>query len=544
MFRTIWSKSLRDYRVAILGWGLGLALLMAAGFATATPAVLAGFVSLAPILSFLGDPYAMQTPEGYITFRYMGAILPLLLSFWPILAGARLVRGEEERGTMDVLLATPQPRVRLLLEKVGALLLALLLITVLFALGAVAGEARIEHHSDVVRALLAGLNVSLLAFFFGMVALLLSQVTDSRRVAAGWASGLLLLALLLYITGREVSGSWLQYLSPFYYYNLNRPFIPSFPDQPVAVLLLVGLSVLCAVGSTVLFARRDIGRPAFSWQRKSANGEHQALRSLSRAERALSTRTVSLHTLFAEGWSSLWWLLGIVLFSAYILLLTPSIQKPFYQIVQQTPWLAQLFFDTPTNTNTGLLGTIIFSFMPVLVVILALTLALKWSSDLENGRLELLFSTPQSRPRVQLERLGANVLVILLAPVLTWLALTIGAWLLNLSINQGRVLAASFTMLPPALITLGLVYALAGRLRYAAVLGIVTAYLVLAFLEETLEGVVPWPTWVGSLSIFHLYGNPIFQGMNWGNFLGMTGVAIVLLVISLVQFRSADIELG
>ena len=55
---------------------------------------------------------------------------------------------------------------------------------------------------------------------------------------------------------------------------------------------------------------------------------------------------------------------------------------------------------------------------------------------------------------------------------------------------------------------------------------------------------LPWPTWVGSLSIFHLYGNPIFQGMNWGNFLGMTGAAIVLLVISLVQFRSADIELG
>jgi len=134
--------------------------------------------------------------------------------------------------------------------------------------------------------------------------------------------------------------------------------------------------------------------------------------------------------------------------------------------------------------------------------------------------------------------------VVLLAPVLTWLALTIGAWLLNLSVNQGRVLAASFTMLPPALITLGLVYALAGRLRYATVLGIVTAYLVLSFLEETLEGIVPWPTWVGSLSIFHLYGNPIFQGVNWGNFLGMTGVAIVLLVISLVQFRFADVELG
>ena len=544
MFRTIWSKSLRDYRVPILGWGIGLALLMTAGFATATPVVLAGFASLVPLLSFLGAPYAMQTPEGYITFRYLEAVLPLLLSFWPILAGARLVRGEEERGMLDVLLATPQPRARLLLEKVTALLIALLLIAVLFALGAVVGEARLGGHADGVRALLAGLNLSLLAFFFGSLALLISQFTTSRGAAAGGASGLLLLALLLDIAGREVNGSWVQYLSPFYYYNLNRPLIPSFQNQPVAALLLLGLCVLCVGLSLVLFARRDIGRPTFSWQRQSARGNHQAMRSLSQAERAVSTRAVSLHTLAAQGWSSFWWLLGMVVFCAYILLLVPSIQQAFYKIVQQTPWLQQLFFDTPTNTNTGVLGTILFAFLPGLVVIFALTLALKWSSDLENGRLELIFSTPNSRPRILLERYGANVLVVLLAPVLTWLVLLIGALFLNLSINQGRVLAASFSMLPPALITLGLVYALAGRLRYGAVLGIVTAYLALSFLEETLEGVILWPSWIGSLSIFHLYGNPIFQGINWGNFLGMTGVAIVLLVISLVQFRYADIELG
>src|SRR6266851_6838927 len=122
---------------------------------------------------------------------------------------------------MDVLLAAPQARTRLLLEKIGALVLALLLIAVLFALGAVAGEARIEQHADLVRALLTGLNLSLLAFFFGMVALLLSQFTISRGAAAGGASGLMLLTLLLNITGRAVNGSsWLRYLSPFYYYNL------------------------------------------------------------------------------------------------------------------------------------------------------------------------------------------------------------------------------------------------------------------------------------------------------------------------------------
>ncbi len=544
MFRAIWSKSLRDYRVALLGWGYGLALLMVAGFATATPALLAGYASLVPLVSFLGEPVAMNTPAGYITFRYLETIAPLLLSIWPILAGSRLVRGEEERGTMDVLLAAPQPRTRVLLEKIFALLVALVLIAVLFTLGVVAGEARLGVQVDAVRALLAGLNLGLLAFFFGMVAVLLSQLTDSRRAAAGRASGLLLLALLINIAGREVGDSWVQYLSPFYYYNLNRPLISSFQNQPLAAVLLAGLSVMCIVGSLALFAGRDIGRAAFEWrnrQSERATFAFQAARSLQRAERAASTRSVSLHALAAQGWYVFWWLLGMLVFCGYMVVLIPSLQQPFYRIVQQTPWLAQFLYDTPTNTNAALLGTIIFTFLPPLVIILALTLALSWSSDLENGRLELVFSTPQSRSRILLERFGVNALLILLAPILVWLVLMLGAQAINLNVDQGRMLAASFTMLPPALITVSLVYALSGRLRHAAVLGIVTTYLVLSFLQESLEGSIQWPSWVMSLSIFHLYGNPAFLGMNWGNFLGMSAVGIALLLVGLAQFRYADV---
>lgn len=545
MFRSILSKSLRDYRVPMLAWGFGLLVFMAAVVATATPAVVTAFISFARIVSFLGDSYAMNTPEGYITFRYMETTLPLLLSIWPILAGARLVRGEEERGTMDVLLATSQSRTRLLLEKVGALLLALLVIAVLFAVGIVAGEAALGGgHVDVVRALMAGLNLSLLAFFFGMVALLISQLTTSRRAAAGWASGLLILFVLLNMAGRELNGAWVQYLSPVYYYNLNRPLLAGFPDQPQAALVPLGLSVLCLVGSVILFTSRDIGRSAIESQREAASGSQQALRSLSRAEREVSTRSVSLQTLFADGWGAFLWLFGMVAFCAALQFVTPGFQKAFNQAVQQTPWLTRYLSDTPTSTNTGMLGTLVFAFVPALVVILALTLALKWSTDLENGRLELVFSTPQSRRRVLLERFGANALIVLLAPVVTWLTLTIGSQLANLSVEQDRLLAASFSMFPPALISIGLVYALAGRLRYGAVLGIVTAYLVLSYVQESLEGNIQFPGWLMSLSVFHLYGNPVFLGMNWTNFLGMSGVGIALLVIGLVQFRSVDIEVG
>ncbi|MGH2508073.1 MAG: ABC transporter permease subunit, partial [Ktedonobacteraceae bacterium] len=206
MFRSIWSKSLRDYRVAILSWGIGLGLLMLTIFASATPAVLDLYISLAASFRFLGDPYAVQTPEGYATVRLLEAFFPLLLSIWPILAGARLVRGEEERGTLDLVLATPNARARIILEKLAALVIALLLIAVCFTLGTVAGEPSANAHVDLVRALLTGLNLSLLAFFFGMVALLISQCSVSRGSAVGWASGLLILAFLLDATGRIVTG--------------------------------------------------------------------------------------------------------------------------------------------------------------------------------------------------------------------------------------------------------------------------------------------------------------------------------------------------
>ena len=543
MFRTIWTKSLRDYRVAILAWGIGLGLLMAVALATASPAILANYATLAPLFGFLGSTYAINTPEGYVTFRYLGLVLPLLFSFWPILAGARIVRGEEERGTLDVLLATPQTRVRLLLEKILALALALILVAIIFALGIMAGEANL-HHIGFDRALLEGLNLSLFTFFFGMVALLISQFTTSRGAAAGLTSGLMLLTAAFDITGREVKGSWIQYLSPFHYYNLNKPLIPSFHDTPLAALLLVGLCVLCIVPAVLLFARRDIGRAAFTWQWQSTNGKQQTLRSLDRAEHAISTRSISLNALSMQGWTSFWWLSGILVFCGYLLFLTPSLQQPFYNMVKGTSWLQQFLFDTPTNTNAALIGTIIFTFAPPLIVVLALTLSLKWAADIENGRLELVFSTPNSRQKVLLERFAVNIAVTLLATVLLWLLMVIGARLLNIDVDQGRIAAASFNMFPPAFITISVVYALAGRLRYTPLFFLLTMYLILAFLEESLEGNFKIPTWIMSLSIFHLYGNPVFLGMNWGNFLGMMGAAIVLMIVSVVQFRSADIARG
>jgi ABC-2 type transport system permease protein len=544
MFRTILTKTLRDYRIPTLSWGLGVALLMFIGFAAITPSLRAAYASVAATFRLFGEPYAMDTNEGYIAARYLGFFVPILWSIWPILVGTRLVRGEEERGTMDVVLATPQSRVRVILEKLIALAIALLVISLLMALGIIAGEHQANEQVNAVRAFLTSLNVGLLTFFFAMLALLFSQFTSNRGAATGWASGLMILAFLLDITGRIVEGSWVKYLSPVYYYNLNRPLIPTFNNTPTAVFLLLGLSLLFAVLSVVLFARRDSGRPAFLWQRNHTNGKRLVEHSLKSAERDFSLCAINLRALASHGWFSFWWLLGIAAWNFWLVLLIPSIQAPFQKALQSSPVLAKLYSGGNIGTNAGFLNAVVFSYTPIFVVIFGMTLALSWASDLENGRLELVLATPRSRWRMMLERLGAVLLMLLLTVVLVGLAIIIGAQNANLSLDQGHVIAASVSLLPLALVSATLIYALAGRLRYGAVLGLATLYIALAFLLEFLKGLLQWPDWVLTFSIFHQYGSPIIDGMNWGSFLGTTSVALVLLVLALIQFRYADVERG
>ena len=67
---------------------------------------MASLVALAQSFNWLVQPIAVDTPGGYATFKYGPVIL--LLALWAISAGGRVLRGEEDRGSMDVLLSLPQ----------------------------------------------------------------------------------------------------------------------------------------------------------------------------------------------------------------------------------------------------------------------------------------------------------------------------------------------------------------------------------------------------------------------------------------------------
>ena len=74
-FRSVYLKTLRDFRVAILGWGIGIGLLMyvvlvAVKSLTGTAAARASLVSVAQAFRWFAEPVAIATPGGYATWKY------------------------------------------------------------------------------------------------------------------------------------------------------------------------------------------------------------------------------------------------------------------------------------------------------------------------------------------------------------------------------------------------------------------------------------------------------------------------------------------
>jgi ABC-2 type transport system permease protein len=94
-FKSIYLKTLRDFRIAMLGWGIGMGFFMYLLLATfpplvATPQARTSLVSLAGSFTWVAEPLAVDTAGGFATFKI--GFLILLLTIWALIAGSRMLR--------------------------------------------------------------------------------------------------------------------------------------------------------------------------------------------------------------------------------------------------------------------------------------------------------------------------------------------------------------------------------------------------------------------------------------------------------------------
>jgi len=554
-FKSVYLKTLREFRIAILGWGVGMGLLMYVVLAAvpslvATPQARASLVSLSASFSWLADPIAVDTPGGYATYKY--GILMLLIAIWSLMACSRMLRGEEERGSLDALLSLPRGRGRVALEKLAAVWTALLGIGLLIGLLTFAGGKSVSADFGLFDALFFGLNVALISGVIGAIALLLSQFTQERRTAAGGTAGLLLVFIVLDMAHRVFPNTeWLSRLSPVYYYNLSKPLVPAssygvpssiYGTNPVAMLVLLALCVLLSGAAVWLFARRDVGGgvagPRFLRLPERAVRPEHAL-----PVNAWSLRSVYTRSLGMIAVPTFWWTLGIAGFAGWMVVIVKQIEAQMASLYASSPLLKDVISkigggDIATNAT---LLSFLFAFLPLLLMAFAVTQSNRWSADEEDGQLELVLSTPQPRLKVLLGRFGALTTATVIIGVLTLAATALASLATGLKLDWGNLAAATLSIIPLGLLIAAIGYLLSGWLRTAVDTGFLSFLLVIWFFISYIGPELNWPDATLRLSAFYYYGTPLLHGLPLWDTLGVLAVAMVALALASVRFVRKDI---
>jgi ABC-2 type transport system permease protein len=545
-FSSIYLKTLRDFRVAILGWGAGLGLLLYAILAAvpsliATPQARAALVSLASSFTWIADPIAVDTPGGYATWKYGFTILIIVI--WPLMACSRLLRGEEERGSLDALLSLPRGRGRVALEKLFAVWTALLGMGLIIALLAFAGDRTASANFGLGGALLYGLNLVLICGVFGSLALLLSQFTQEHNTASGLTGALLLIFIVLDMVHRVVPNTeWLSRLSPVYYYNLSKPLVPSYGTNPGAMLLLLALSILLSGAALGFFVRRDVGGTI-----ALPNFLRLPARTV-QPERALPVNAWSLRSVYTRSLRMIvtpacWWTLCIAGFAAWMVVIIKQTETTLRSFYSNSPILKDFITKvggSDVTTNATLLSAL-FVFLPLLLMAFAVTQANHWSADEEDGRLELVLSTPQPRLQVLLGRFAALTTATIMIGVLTLVATVVASAATGLQLDGGNVAAATLSIIPLGLLIAAIGYLLSGWLRTALDTGLLSFLLAIWFFITFVGPELNWSGAVLRLSAIYYYGTPLLHGLPTGDTLLILAVAVVALVLASVRFVRKDI---
>lgn len=262
---SVFNETLRRGWQSMIYWGMGLGTLsLVIMIIIPNVAILKQFENLMTtmpaLLKALGmeDASQLATPEGFISAGYFGRVL-LILAVYAILAGLNITANEEDHGIMDVLLALPLPRWRLVLEKFFAYSLMLVGVVGLGFVGLYVGSISSNIQVDSGKLLISSINVLPSAFLMLAFTGFAGAFFRTRSRAAAAAVIFIVTSYMVDFIGGVASDSFvapLRTLSFFAYYDNAHIMQTGLNISYVALLL--GISVALLAGSILFFQSRDI----------------------------------------------------------------------------------------------------------------------------------------------------------------------------------------------------------------------------------------------------------------------------------------------
>jgi ABC-2 type transport system permease protein len=211
-----------------------------------------GFLSAIGMTGSLSDPGVFYT-------TYVGSLLwPFAAGIAAIVLATRPVAADLDRGYLELTLATPLSRARLLAVAIVGQAAALVVLAVVMIGAVLAAGATVNAGFSAERFALAAPFEIAFGFAIAGPTTLLSVVTLSRGRSAGIAAGALIaMYLIRIVVGLEPDLSWLGGLSIFTYGDL--PGVVGNGTFPVGdTLFLAGIGVASWAAALGLFRRRDL----------------------------------------------------------------------------------------------------------------------------------------------------------------------------------------------------------------------------------------------------------------------------------------------
>lgn len=204
-----------------------------------------------------GGELDIASPAGYLNSQVFALLAPLILLIFAIGAGAGAVAGEEEKGTLDFVLAHPVRRSRLVLQRSLALVALVGTLTIVLFVTVASVSLLVDLEIGVGRLIAASVSAGLLAALFGMVALAGGSLRSGRTQAIALAVGLVVASWLLDGFGQSVDVlEPLRPLSPYYQAMGRNPL-----REGIAVgswVLLMAITSLLVTVAALGLQRRDL----------------------------------------------------------------------------------------------------------------------------------------------------------------------------------------------------------------------------------------------------------------------------------------------
>lgn len=260
MLGDVLAKTLRDQRRAIAGWGAGIVATVAI-MAALWPSVREMFddemlADFPEVMQRLFDLETMATAAGFFNIELFSIVMPAVLIAYGIGRGSRLVAGEEQDGTLELVIVTPVSRSRILLDKAAGLAIGTAALGAALGVTIVVASAVVGMAIPTTHVAIGAVAMILIGVQHGWLALAVGAATGRRALAIAVAGVWAVSGYLLHVLGALVDAvaPW-QRLSPF---TQAIGAGPVSGDVPIGFVWLAVSSIAFVAAALPLFERRDI----------------------------------------------------------------------------------------------------------------------------------------------------------------------------------------------------------------------------------------------------------------------------------------------